>query len=53
MRIGARRKIPNTSLMSYVTRGVMFPAIASVMTQLNGLSITPHDYSQGKGTMCY
>ena len=28
VQIGARRKIPNTSLMSYVTRGVMFPEIA-------------------------
>ena len=27
VQIGARRKIPNTSLMSYVTRGVMFPEI--------------------------
>ena len=28
VQIGARRKIPNTSLMSYVTRGVMFPDVA-------------------------
>jgi excisionase family DNA binding protein len=34
VQIGARRKIPNTSLTSYVTRGVMFPGTTSVMTQL-------------------
>ena len=28
VQIGARRKIPNTSLMSYVARGVMFPEVA-------------------------